>query len=554
MLTRDDQTVEDALDVLDAIRPLGLRHIGFKDVGVRPEVLQELNRGIKAQGAISYLEVVGTTPEACLRSVRIALEIGVDRLLGGTDVDAALRDPRGQRDRVLPVPRLSLRPPDRCSAAEPEDVAAHCRRFVAKGCAGVDLLAYRATDAEPLDLVRAARRALGDRTLIVAGSVDQPARIGALAERRRRCLHDRLRGVQRRLLAAQGRSPLAAARRAGRLRPRQHDRRRRHRHPEPQGGGDRRRAEAAWARRRAPIARRFPGRAGRSRIRGCGRRRWRRPSAARSRPPGRRRARCGRLASAASSTAASRVDRDGQPLGPCIIWMDRRAEAEVAGLPAERVQDATGVDPGRHAHGRQGPLAEAPRARARGDPTASINRSPTSWPGSPAPMCSTTASPRPPWPMRSSSAASIPGCSSCSSSTPGSCRRSPRPPSVRERCTGRAPRSPACRKARRSRSAPATTSPTRSARAWSSPAGSPARSARPRSWARCTTVRRSTGAAWSRPTATPAGASSSRTPAGSPAARSPGSSRPFACATRASWTRWRRPRRPEPGASPSCRP
>ena len=37
------------------------------------------------------------------------------------------------------------------------------------------------------------------------------------------------------------------------------------------------------------------------------------------------------------------LDRDGQPLGPCIIWMDRRAEAEIAGLPAQRVQDATGV-------------------------------------------------------------------------------------------------------------------------------------------------------------------------------------------------------------------
>jgi xylulokinase len=37
------------------------------------------------------------------------------------------------------------------------------------------------------------------------------------------------------------------------------------------------------------------------------------------------------------------VDREGRPLGPCIIWMDRRAEAEVAGLPAERVQGATGV-------------------------------------------------------------------------------------------------------------------------------------------------------------------------------------------------------------------
>jgi xylulokinase len=37
------------------------------------------------------------------------------------------------------------------------------------------------------------------------------------------------------------------------------------------------------------------------------------------------------------------LDREDRPLGPCIIWMDRRAEAEVAGLPAERVRDLAGL-------------------------------------------------------------------------------------------------------------------------------------------------------------------------------------------------------------------
>ena len=61
-------------------------------------------------------------------------------------------------------------------------VANHCRRARAMGCGGVDLLAYRATEADPLDLVRAAREALPARTLIVAGSVNSTARIHALAE------------------------------------------------------------------------------------------------------------------------------------------------------------------------------------------------------------------------------------------------------------------------------------------------------------------------------------------------------------------------------------
>ena len=58
---------------------------------------------------------------------------------------------------------------------------ADCRRFEALGCAGVDLLAYRATEADPMDLVRAARRAT-EGTLVVAGSVDSPERIRALAD------------------------------------------------------------------------------------------------------------------------------------------------------------------------------------------------------------------------------------------------------------------------------------------------------------------------------------------------------------------------------------
>src|SRR5262249_46258171 len=63
----------------------------------------------------------------------------------------------------------------------PALIEGDCRRFLEMGCAGVDLLAYRATEADPINLVKAARRGLGRRgELICAGSVDSPARIAAL--------------------------------------------------------------------------------------------------------------------------------------------------------------------------------------------------------------------------------------------------------------------------------------------------------------------------------------------------------------------------------------
>jgi len=175
MFTRHDQTVEDCLATFEAIKEVGVRHLGFKDVGVERETLRELNRRIKASGAVSYMEVVSTTSEDCLNSARTAVDIGVDRLLGGTEVETILSLLQGSGIEYMPFPGRPEGHPTKLGGT-PQEVADHCRRFVQLGCAGVDLLAYRATEADPLDLVRAARGAT-DGTLVVAGSVDSPERI-----------------------------------------------------------------------------------------------------------------------------------------------------------------------------------------------------------------------------------------------------------------------------------------------------------------------------------------------------------------------------------------
>src|SRR5580704_14600270 len=180
MLTRADQTVGDCLRVIEEIRPVGLRHIGFKDVGVPPAVLRELVAAIRAQGATSYMEVVSTTTEACLSSARVARDLGVDRLLGGTQVDEVMAILAGSATTYHPFPGKPSGHPTKLGGSA-ADVEADCRRFAAKGCAGIDLLAYRATEAEPLELVRAARRGTPGY-LLVAGSVATAAQIHALRD------------------------------------------------------------------------------------------------------------------------------------------------------------------------------------------------------------------------------------------------------------------------------------------------------------------------------------------------------------------------------------
>jgi len=179
MLTRGDRTVPDALDVLDDIAAVGLRHIGFKDVGVTPDVLATVHARIKAMGATTYLEVVSTTPEACLESARVGRSLGVDRLLGGTQVEAVMDILRGSNVQYLPFPGTPVGHPTKLRGS-PDDVARDCRRAHELGAAGVDLLAYRATEADPIALVTAARGAMPG-ILLVAGGVGTPAQVRALA-------------------------------------------------------------------------------------------------------------------------------------------------------------------------------------------------------------------------------------------------------------------------------------------------------------------------------------------------------------------------------------
>lgn len=181
MLTCNDRTVPDCLEVLDTVLPLGVRHIGFKDVGVDAGTLRTLTRRIRDAGAVCYFEVVSETPEACLASTRTAVTLGVDRLLGGTDIAAVGKILDGSGIAYYPFAGFPVGHPTRLGGT-PGDIAGHCRAFMASGAAGVDLLAYRATDANPLDLVRAARAGLGAGELIVAGSIDSPARLRLMAD------------------------------------------------------------------------------------------------------------------------------------------------------------------------------------------------------------------------------------------------------------------------------------------------------------------------------------------------------------------------------------
>ena len=183
MLTRDDVTVADAPEVLAGLRDTGLRYVGFKDIGPEPEVLRDVTAVAHEAGMEVMLEVVSTSREDELRSVRAALDIGVDWVLGGTNAEEGALVLAGTAVRYCPFPGTITGHPSVLSGAIDEIAADAARLTAIDGVHGVDLLAYRHATADVGALTRAVADAV-DGPVIAAGSVATIEQIGVLEEAR----------------------------------------------------------------------------------------------------------------------------------------------------------------------------------------------------------------------------------------------------------------------------------------------------------------------------------------------------------------------------------
>jgi hypothetical protein len=176
MLTRADRTIPDARDRLPEALDAGVRHIGFKDVGLPFSELRRLADSIRSAGVTLYLEVVSLDPETEAASARVGVELGVDILMGGTRPDVVLPILAGTGIRYYPFPGKVVGHPSVLEGTL--DTIAESARMLTehKGVHGVDLLAYRFRGDAP-SLIRRVRDAVAGKPVVVAGSIDRPERI-----------------------------------------------------------------------------------------------------------------------------------------------------------------------------------------------------------------------------------------------------------------------------------------------------------------------------------------------------------------------------------------
>ena len=175
MLTLNDKTVMDAIEVYEGARNSKAKFWGFKEEPLPEDQMKKLVGMMKDDGKTTFLEVVDYTEEGCIKGAEICARCGFDVLMGTLYFDSVKKICDDNGIRYMPfVGELSGRPSVMNGTIE--GIIKEANDLVdQKGLTGFDLLGYRYTgDAVKLnnEFVKNVR---GD--VCLAGSVNSFKRL-----------------------------------------------------------------------------------------------------------------------------------------------------------------------------------------------------------------------------------------------------------------------------------------------------------------------------------------------------------------------------------------
>ncbi len=142
MLTYNDQTVKNALELFQECKDTPVTHWGFKDVGLPAPEMKQLVREMKQAGKTTFLEVVSLSEKEGLEGAKLAVEAGFDILMGTVFFDSILTYLKDKPIKYFPFPGHVYSHPSILDG-EIAQIVDHARFLESKGVQGMDLLSYR---------------------------------------------------------------------------------------------------------------------------------------------------------------------------------------------------------------------------------------------------------------------------------------------------------------------------------------------------------------------------------------------------------------------------
>ena len=179
MLTYNDKTVSNALEIFDQCKELPVECWGFKNVGLPVGKMKKLVFNMKKAKKTTFLEVVTYNEESCLEAAKLALDCQFDYFTGTVYFESVHNLLKGKAIKYFPFCGKVSGSPSILEGSI-QGIIDDAKAMEEKGVDGFDLLAYRyVEDAEKLaqQFIKAIKV-----PVVLAGSINSFDRLDKMKE------------------------------------------------------------------------------------------------------------------------------------------------------------------------------------------------------------------------------------------------------------------------------------------------------------------------------------------------------------------------------------
>ena len=180
MLTHNDKTVLNAYDVFEKCKNSKAKFWGFKEEPLPLDEMKKLFSYMKSLGKTTFLEVIAYDEQNGLKGAQMAVECGVDVLMGTVFYDSINNYCKENNLKYMPfVGQVSKRPS--ILEGNIDDMIQEANNYINKGAYGIDLLGYRYTSGNPIELNKKIVENI-NAPICIAGSINSFQRLDEIKD------------------------------------------------------------------------------------------------------------------------------------------------------------------------------------------------------------------------------------------------------------------------------------------------------------------------------------------------------------------------------------
>ena len=142
MLTYNDKTVSNALEVFDQCKDLPVKYWGFKNVGLPVEKMKKLVSNMKKVKKTTFLEVVTYDEKSCIDAAKLAIDCQFNYLMGTIYFESVHNLLKDKNIKYSPFCGKVSGSPSILEGSI-QEIIDKTKLLEKKGVDGFDLLAYR---------------------------------------------------------------------------------------------------------------------------------------------------------------------------------------------------------------------------------------------------------------------------------------------------------------------------------------------------------------------------------------------------------------------------